>query len=363
MTRARIVIAILNPRLAASLAGALVRAFSAQPFEREIIVCDSSSCSLLDLGADDDTNVLIFDTSAAENSTIASLRKNRKNLFAVGIKTSFFLNATQQYTQALEFLKKTSLNLVLSMDVISGNNLIAVPEEAHYGQSIHVIDTLNFLAKMVASRMTNRFTRSTVVPADTVDWNSAMVPDNLRTVVNYCIKNGAYKPVLGKTAGHFAVKLSDSEILTSIRKSNFNDLANVGLVRVQSVGEDEVIAYGARPSVGGQSQRQIFAAHPETNIAHFHCPLRSNAPLLNDIPVRSQWPNECGSHQCGANTSLGLHRVDLGGGDSLKVVFLDNHGPNIVFAKETPAEKVIAFIDANFDLSAKTGGLLAHGMH
>ena len=131
---------------------------------------------------------------------------------------------------------------------------------------------------------------------------------------------------------------------------------------MQSVGEDEVIAYGARPSVGGQSQRQIFSAHPETNIAHFHCPLRSDAPLLNAIPVRAQWPNECGSHQCGANTSQGLHRVDLGEGDSLKVVFLDNQGPNIVFAKETPAEKVIAFIDANFDLGAKTGGLLSHAM-
>lgn len=361
MNSIRIVIATGETRLSNALASALVRALSDQKNDHEIVVVEPGE--IVSLAADMATNVLLFNTACESIETVKSLRKERKELFAVGIFDSAGLDAAQQYTQSLEFLKKTSLNLVLSMDALTGNNLIAAPEESHYGQSTRLVETLNFLAKMISSRMTNRFTRSTVVAGNVVDWNSAMVPENLRTVVNYCINNGAYKPVLGKTAGHFAVKLSDSEILTSIRKSNFNDLLNVGLVRVQSIGEDEVIAYGARPSVGGQSQRQIFSAHPETNIAHFHCPLRSNAPLLNEIPVREQWPNECGSHQCGANTSLGLHRVDLGGGDSLKVVFLDNHGPNIVFAKETPAEKVIAFIDANFDLSAKTGGLLAHGMH
>ena len=361
MNSIRIVIATGDTRLCNALASALVRALSNQKNDHEIVVVEPGK--LVSLAADMATNVLLFNKACESIETVKGLRKKRKELFAVGIFDSAGLDAAQQYTQSLEFLKKTSLNLVLSMDTLTGNNLIAAPEESHYGQSTRLVETLDFLAKMISSRMTNRFTRSTVVAGNVVDWNSAMVPENLRTVVNYCINNGAYKPVLGKTAGHFAVKLSDSEILTSIRKSNFNDLLNVGLVRVQSIGEDDVIAYGARPSVGGQSQRQIFSAHPETNIAHFHCPLRSNAPLLNEIPVREQWPNECGSHQCGANTSQGLHRVDLGEGDSLKVVFLDNHGPNIVFAKETPAEKVIAFIDANFDLSAKTGGLLAHGMH
>jgi hypothetical protein len=38
---------------------------------------------------------------------------------------------------------------------------------------------------------------------------------------------------------------------------------------------------------------------------------------------------------------------------------LDEHGPNIVFSRSTPALEVIAFIETHFDLSAKTGGLVA----
>ena len=43
----------------------------------------------------------------------------------------------------------------------------------------------------------------------------------------------------------------------------------------------------------------------------------------------------------------------------MKVVMLDGHGPNIVFSRDTPANDVIDFIEANFDLSKKTGGLVA----
>ena len=39
-------------------------------------------------------------------------------------------------------------------------------------------------------------------------------------------------------------------------------------------------------------------------------------------------------------------------------VMLDNHGPNIVYGKDVPADRVIGFIDRYFDLSAKTGGLV-----
>lgn len=133
----------------------------------------------------------------------------------------------------------------------------------------------------------------------------------------------------------------------------------MGLVRVESKNDDEVIAYGARPSVGGQSQRIIFREHSQLDcIVHLHCPVKPDAPEKALIPVREQWPNECGSHECGRNTSRGLRYVDLGDGDKLAVVFLDSHGPNIVFNRQTPPEKVMRFIDRNFDLGAKTGGLV-----
>ncbi len=295
---------------------------------------------------------------------IGRIRKNRKDIFVVGFKTTTNHTPDEQYARALGLLKTNSLNLVLANDTVTRHNLIAAPEETRYSSTSDRDEALAFLAKMVVSRMQNRFTRSTVVPGDAVAWDSEVVPANLREVVDHCIERGAYKPVLGKTAGHFAVKVNDVEILTSIRKSNFNDLRKVGLVRVQSSSDDEVIAHGFRPSVGGQSQRIIFGQHPTLKcIVHFHSPLKADAPMLSVIPVQPQWPNECGSHECGRSTSQGLREIDLGDGDSLNVVMLDEHGPNVVFDEHTPAHKVRAFIDANFDLATKTGGMAALAAH
>ena len=43
-------------------------------------------------------------------------------------------------------------------------------------------------------------------------------------------------------------------------------------------------------------------------------------------------------------------------GNYNKAVFLDKHGPNIVFPKDIDPQEVIEFINANFDLDKKTGG-------
>jgi hypothetical protein len=290
---------------------------------------------------------------------IGRIRKTRKDIFVVGFKTTTSAESDVQYTRALELLKTNSLNLVLANDTVFRKNMIVAPEETLYCETTDRKEVLEFLAKMTVSRMQNHFTRSTVVEGTAIPWRSELVPDTLRTVVDHCIKKGAYKPVLGKTAGHFAVKLDDNEVLTSIRKTNFNQLADIGLVRIESDGTDRVIAHGFRPSVGGQSQRIVFSEHEGLDcIVHFHCPVKADAAEKALIPVKAQWPNECGSHECGRNTSRGLRGVDLGEGDSLSVVFLENHGPNIVFSRKTPAEKVMNFIDRNFDLSAKTGGML-----
>lgn len=290
---------------------------------------------------------------------IGKIRKYRKDIFVVGFKTTTAASSDEQYLTALELLKTNSLNLVLANDTVTRNNMIVAPEETRYSETSDRQEVLSFLTKMTASRMQNKFTRSTVVAGNSINWNGQDVPDSLRTVVNYCIENGAYKPFLGKTAGHFAVKVDDATILTSIRKTNFNHLTEVGLVKVESRNADEVIAHGFKPSVGGQSQRIIFAEHPDKDcIVHFHCPVKNDATEKGLIPVKDQWPNECGSHQCGQNTSQGLREVNLGNGDKLSVVFLDGHGPNIVFNKTTPPEKIINFINRNFDLAAKTGGLV-----
>jgi hypothetical protein len=123
-------------------------------------------------------------------------------------------------------------------------------------------------------------------------------------------------------------------------------------VRVVTDGDDKVIAYGGKPSVGGQSQRIVFEQHPGKDcIVHFHCPIKPGSK----IPVVSQREYECGSHECGENTSQGLGVFEDG---AIEAVYLDNHGPNVVFRHDVDPERVIAFIEENFDLTAKTGGYI-----
>ena len=288
---------------------------------------------------------------------IGKIRKERKDIFVVGFKTTCGATSDEQYVTALNMLKANSINLVLANDTKTRNNMIVAPEETRYSETTDRQDAIVELSKMVLSRSTNTFTRSTVVEGDHVPWNSNEIPDNLRTVVEHCIERGAYKPFRGSTSGHFAVKVSDKEVLTSKRKHNYNNLREDGLVRIEYDGLDKVIAHGFKPSVGGQSQRIIFDEHPDADcIVHFHCPIKDEMrPMWEKYGnIASQFENECGSHQCGANTSRNLANV----APDIKAVMLDNHGPNIVFSRYADPQHVIDFIEDNFDLEQKTGGLL-----
>lgn len=279
---------------------------------------------------------------------IADIRKGRKDIFVIGFKTTTDATEKEQYLAGLDMMKRSSCNLVLANDTINYKNMIITPEEAKYSVSYDRDKVLTELVDMSFYRSHLTFTKSTVVEGHPVPWESTEVFPSLREVVNFCIDNNAYKPFNGATVGHFACKISPTEFLTSIRKSNFNDLKEKGLVRIKTDGPDSVIAYGAKPSVGGQSQRIIFTDHPDYDcIVHFHCPIKEGS----EVPVISQREYECGSHQCGRNTSNGLKKF----GD-LSAVMLDNHGPNIVFHHSIDPQKVISFIKENFYLQLKTGG-------
>lgn len=276
----------------------------------------------------------------------------RKDLFVVGFKTTVDAPPDQQYAAGLRLLKQNSLNLVLANDSKTRNNMIIAPEETVYSETTDRQAVLRELAEIAFYRTQMSFTRSTVVDGKPEAWQSEQVFPALRTVVDHLIERGAYKPFLGVTAGHFAAKLDDRTFLTSRRKTNFNDLKKIGLVRVETDGDDHVIAYGSRPSVGGQSQRIIFEQHPGKNcIVHFHSPIKPGS----DVPTVSQREYECGSHQCGENTSRGLGSFE--GGD-IEAVYLDGHGPNIVFNDSIDPQRVIDFIEKNFDPTAKTGGYI-----
>lgn len=286
------------------------------------------------------------------NKIISKIRKDRKDIFLVGFKTTCGLSNHEMYLKGLKLCKESSCNLVLVNDVKRRFNMIITPEEAAYCETDDRDKVLTELVDMTYHRSHLSFTRSTVVSGEPVSWQDNRVPDSLRTIVNHCINSQAYKPFNGATVGHFACKLSDTEFLTSIRKSNFNDLDKNGLVYVKTDGPDSVLAYGSKPSVGGQSQRIIFSDHPESDcVVHFHSPLKHSNK--DDIPVVSQREVECGSHECGKNTSNNLKQFG-----NLKCVMLDNHGPNIVFNRDIDPNEVIEFIDNNFELANKTGGYL-----
>lgn len=281
---------------------------------------------------------------------ISSIRAGRKDIFLVGFKTTCGATKQEMFEAGLRQCKESSVNLVLVNDVKTRWNMIITPEEAVYHETQDREEVLKQLVDMAFYRSHLTFTQSTVVAGEPVLWTDPRVPASLRAVVDHCIKGRAYKPFLGGTVGHFAVKVSDTEFLTSIRRSDFNKLTETGLVYVKTDGPDTVLAYGAKPSVGGQSQRIVFRDHPGMDcIVHFHCPLRPDAP--DRIPVRSQREVECGSHQCGKNTSDGLGQFG-----NLKAVHLDQHGPNIVFGRDIDPQEVIDFIERNFDLTQKTGG-------
>ncbi len=283
-------------------------------------------------------------------------RQPRKDIFLVAFKTTAGASEDEMYAAGLKLCKQASANLVLVNDVVNRLNMVVTPEEARYHVTHDREEALRGLAEMAYLRSHLTFTRSTVIAGEPVDWNDERVYGSLRTVVNHCIEAGAYKPFLGVTAGHFAAKIGPTTFLTSRRKTNFNNLASTGLVQVVTDGPDQVTAMGGKPSVGGQSQRIVFEEHPELDsIVHFHCPLREGSL----VPVVSQREYECGSHECGQNTSNGLTSFTLPSGNSLDAVFLDQHGPNIVFNHETDPAEVIDFIEANFVLTAKTGGYVA----
>jgi hypothetical protein len=282
---------------------------------------------------------------------ISKIRKTRKDIFLVAFKTTCGATEDEQFLTGLHLLKTTSCNLVVANDTKTRTNMIITPEQARYSVTTDREAMLESLVQMTLSRAEGTFTRSTVVPGDSVPWDMEAIPHSLKAVVEHCIAKGAYKPFNGSTVGHFAFKKNDSEFITSKRRVDFNKLSEVGMVLCKSTGPDEVIAYGSKPSVGGQSQRIVFKEHPEMDcIVHFHCPPKRGVAASSIGSVRSQMEHECGSHQCGQNTSAGLKQAAPG----IKCVYLDNHGPNIVFSHKTPPWEVIDFINKNFDLSQST---------
>lgn len=301
----------------------------------------------------DSSQAYILNLSPAEK-LIQTIRKERKDIFLVGFKavTSNGLDSDKEiedlmFNKAIALVKRASCNLVLVNDLTTGKSAIVTPEESMYGQGLSRDYVLLTLVSMIEWRSGCTFKRTQIVEVPEsrkLHWNHKSIPDNFRKVIDHCIAQGAYKPINGKTVGHYAYKLGPSSFASSIRKQDFNKAHELGFAHV--VDDGAGIMSDVLPSAGGQTQRMIFNLFPETDcIVHFHCPKRE----YSIVPEVSQWQNECGSVECATDTAGGMSKFG-----NVYAVYNIKHGPNIAFNSKTDPQEVIDFIDANFDLGAKT---------
>ena len=407
-----------------------------------------------------------------QDKIIQKIRKERKDILLVGFKTTCGASKEEQYNKGLKLCKDASANIVFVNDVdktrinklqkvldaipvakkmvassdktenVLGqmhthnlniqlqelqNNGLITPEESSYWYNTRD-EALDALVQMVLDRSHLHFTRSTVVDSETVPWNTRdthdkfgrfplipnpIIPETFRTVFDWVRSQGAYKQgPTGATVGHFGIALGPNEFLTSKRKTDFNKIEEVGLVRVITDDPDNVfgykhffeneemrsiqnnlnlvkeraqkdqtdddkmwtevwtefykdkmasvkqnvIAFGAKPSVGGQSQRSLFDTFPDLNcIVHFHCPLKTE--FRQEFNTTPQFSFECGSYECIKSNITGFKEYKVSEEHSIWAGHMDYHGPNIVFNSGIDPQLVIEFINKYWDLSRKTDGL------
>jgi len=288
---------------------------------------------------------------------IDRIRKERKDIFLVGFKTTTGAAEDEQFDAGLRLLKGASCNLVLANDTRERRNMIITPEQARYSVTEDRTKAMVELVDMAVQRAKGQFTRTTVeTDSERIPWDSKEIPETFRRVVDFCVEKGAYKPFNGITVGHFAFRPKSPEwnysLVSSCRKQDFNTKEGRALVRVD-FKVDEVIAHGVKPSAGARSQWEVLAQYPGWNcIIHFHCPVKGEPSHLS---VRPQRNFECGSHDCGQNTANGMKVGTFYGGKlTIGAVMLDKHGPNILFKTTQDPELVCRWIDEHFDLAGST---------
>jgi hypothetical protein len=167
-----------------------------------------------DVASQNASKIIIWLPDSPRHDEIASLFRQqsvngmapRKDMFLVAMTSTNGAQGAEQYLKGLDFVKRNSANLSLAYDYETQNAMIVAPEETTYSEGHDLDLVVRDLLEMTYLRSQLTFTRSTVIGGVPVDWNSEQVFPTLRTVVNYCIDKGAYKPFLGVTAGHFAAK-------------------------------------------------------------------------------------------------------------------------------------------------------------
>ena len=165
----------------------------------------------------------------AHKKIIQKIRKERKDILLVGFKTTCGATKEDLFNKALKLCKDASANIVFVNDVDKDrittlkskiiekeklesilkyqhdisinllklekeildlqNNGLVTPEESSYWYNTRD----EALVQMVLDRSHLHFTRSTVVDAETISWDSELIPESFRVIFDYLRDAGAYK--------------------------------------------------------------------------------------------------------------------------------------------------------------------------
>lgn len=278
---------------------------------------------------------------------INKIRIKRPDIFLVGFKTTCCATSDEQFSIALQFMKKSKCNLVLANDVDTRNNMIIVPEETSYYETTNRTEIIYHLVRIIRLRQNLTYT-NTVMTVST-NTNIKFTSVRFNEVIRYLVDNNAFKIINGNafTPGHFCYRVSMTSYLSSQRKVDHNNVFNKGLTKVRVIGS-EIHAKGTnKPSVGFTSQLMLFDKYEDLEfdcIIHTHNPLKENSK----IPIVSQLPYQCGSMECAINTRNGMKLFNNG---KIGAVYLGNHGVNIIFSSTIGYEEITSFISDNIDLS------------
>ena len=277
---------------------------------------------------------------------VDKLRRLRPDIFLVGFKTTTKKTEDEQFISGLKMMKRSKCNLVLANDVITRNNIIITPEESFYKTSSRE-DAIEQLCEMIRTRQVGTYTRSRLFEGSNIPITD--LPSTFTEVLGMVIKAGGFiiNNGNGFTPGHFGYRSGSHSFISSQRKVNHNDVFEVGLSLVEIGDDDTFTVFGTKKaSVGAKSQWLMYQENPDYDcIIHVHCPIKEGSQVL----VVPQKPFQCGSLECGMNTVNNL--VDY---DGIKAVYLDKHGPNILFKSTQDPNMVMKFINDNFQLGIKT---------
>jgi hypothetical protein len=246
-------------------------------------------------------------------------------------------------------MKRSKCNLVLANDTVTRQNMIITPEESKYCITTDRSKVLRELVAMTLLRNNLTYTRTNFMVEDNLQVNR--LSKTFTKVLQYLVDNGGFIENNGNgfTPGHFGARDNLKHIFySSQRKVNHNDVFKNGMTKVCVRKSGRIDAYGShKPSVGARSQKLLFDEYPDYDcIVHIHTPLKDG---IRDIGWAAQRPFQCGSLECGMNTLEGMRDIE----DGIKAVFLEKHGPNILFKSSIDPQKVIDFIDNNFELGTK----------